>query len=83
MMNPKNRISKNLTPTPPPITCCPDIRKLIYKINLKNWKNNPVEKLYLEPLHKTFKALQKELWFMWHKGINHWKIPIYENDVMI
>jgi len=44
---------------PPSITCCPDIRKLIYKINLKNWKNNPVEKLYLEPLHKTFKALQK------------------------
>lgn len=79
----KPNFEKPDEPTPPPITCCPDIRKLIYKINLKNWKNNPVEKLYLEPLHKSFKALQKELWLMWHKGINYWKIPLYENDVMI
>jgi len=52
----KPNFEKPDEPVPPPIPCCPDIRKLFYKINLKNWKNNPDEKLYLEPLHKTFKA---------------------------
>jgi len=37
-----------------PVNCCPDIHRLFYKINIKGWKENPIEKLYLEPLHKCF-----------------------------
>ena len=39
----KPNFEKPDEPTPPPITCCPDIRKLIYKINLKNWKTAKLE----------------------------------------
>jgi hypothetical protein len=52
-------------------------------INLKDWKLNKVEHMYLSKLHESFKTLQKTLWRMWYDGINEWRIPIAENQEMV
>lgn len=67
----------------PKLTCTPDIRKTFNKLEYKNWKDNPLEKMYLEPLHTNFKKLQKTLWRMWYDKVNFWKIPLFKNEELV
>ena len=61
------------------LPCTPDINRTFNKLEYKNWKDNPVEKMYLEPLHVNFKKVQKTLFQMWLDKINFWKIPLFDN----
>jgi hypothetical protein len=65
------------------LQCTPDIRRFMNKINLVGWEENPIEKMYLEPLHLKFKELQRILWKLWFDGENFWKIPMYKNIELI
>lgn len=67
----------------PKLNCTPNVERMFNKLEYKNWKENPIEKMYLEPLHNNFKKLMKTLWRMWYEKINYWRIPLCKNEELV
>ncbi len=44
------------------------------KLSFRHWQNNPIEWMFLSPLHKSFLEMQVWLCYMYSWGINYWKL---------
>ena len=57
----------------------PDIYSVLKKFQYEGWRDNEVEKFYIQQLHDSFLKLRVNLSKLYSMGFNFWRIPISAN----
>jgi len=58
----------------------PDIYSILKKFQYHGWRENNVERFYIQPLLNAFLKLRSNMAKLYLLGFNYWRLPLIQND---
>lgn len=61
----------------------PDIYSVLKKFQYEGWRENVVERFYIQPLFNNFLLLKADFLKLYSMGIEFWRIPLNRNEQIL